>query len=1050
MLTEPPKTPKFKPSLRPLDASVDSRDVKRRRLDSQVSVVLETENGAKPIIIASDPTLQPLFQKYRTPSAVQYEIARILSAKNKDSDVQSLTEPLFQTYQLMNSSKKPNFDGVAKLHAHVNVMYDGRISEKEYLATAPWSELDLEERVLSRNQLGGVGHTALTPQEIEIFGNDLLPSERATGLYCGGKIDFIGRVEKEGGSYRIRLERASKGPSNKAKRRFGSRNFLKIKIPSGVFKSQNEIDTCFQRPFVMWESVFRAFLGKEDTVLLVRTNETYCGGRFGTDMNRTSMSLYQFINWFNPSKDNDKQVLCKWSSRMALLWSSSVPGPQLLHKDIHFIDDEVSCEGSDMTDGCGFGNLSLFKAIQERFGLEELPCAIQCRVAGSKGMLLWNEDKEDSGSPQVWLRKSQRKVQYPISLAQEPSHRTIDVLRVSRIRSPARLSIEVITNLHHNGVPASVFTNFLKSNLEDAIGPMLAWDLDKDPDAMIKLWHTIEQTENVLLARRARQSVTDIRFRGFHDKEKDEVLDDEDDLDENNGGQQHSTAWWPDPNSHCPSSIAETVMELVAAGFTPQGCLFMRNKIYQLVKGQIKRKCTKQNFDVSMSAGAFAVPDPYGVLEEGQIHFKSSRREFLKPNGLATDILEGPVLITRNPCKVPTDVQKVTAVSHPKLSNIVNVVVFSIKGKRRLIDFLAGGDYDGDRATVFWDPQIVEPFTNADEQFSKEPPDVEAAFTLENSLSVNEFNTKAAESKKTELEIAVDLQHYLLGGLRDPHLIGTYSFIHEKSMYVYGYGHPITVANAYKFCAVMDAPKSGRKLIDRILRRDRSLFPHEKVLPWKKTIDRLSGTTSKEMGTSTIELRRAGDQNPFIMDVLAREAEGLYKSWMTRAESIFDTDKSSDPICKTFLRGADKDLLAPWEFYQAKAVGKPHTFNDLQTIKNHVESVWVEFQEKYDMSFTGKDIVKRQDTLRRLSKAFISSPKPDDLESVMDEGTIARLRASYAYHFLKSNTGKQFPWLMAFDELCLIKAKKSKSGFRAIIMNFADVLKVPRAVIVRT
>ncbi|EEB88254.1 hypothetical protein MPER_14012, partial [Moniliophthora perniciosa FA553] len=67
--------------------------------------------------------------------------------------------------------------------------------------------------------------------------------------------------------------------------------------------------------------------------------------------------------------------------------------------------------------------------IREKFGLEELPCAIQCRVAGSKGMLLYHEDKEDNGSPQVWLRKSQRKVRYPISLLEDPSHRTIDVLR---------------------------------------------------------------------------------------------------------------------------------------------------------------------------------------------------------------------------------------------------------------------------------------------------------------------------------------------------------------------------------------------------------------------------------------------------------------------------------------------------------------------------------------------------------------------------------------------------------------------------------------------
>ena len=34
---------------------------------------------------------------------------------------------------------------------------------------------------------------------------------------------------------------------------------------------------------------------------------------------------------------------------------------------------------------------------------------------------------------------------------------------------------------------------------------------------------------------------------------------------------------------------------------------------------------------------------------------------------------------------------EVTAVDHPYLRNYVDVIVFSVKGKRRLIDFLAGG-----------------------------------------------------------------------------------------------------------------------------------------------------------------------------------------------------------------------------------------------------------------------------------------------------------------------------------------------------------------------
>jgi hypothetical protein len=49
--------------------------------------------------------------------------------------------------------------------------------------------------------------------------------------------------------------------------------------------------------------------------------------------------------------------------------------------------------------------------------------------------------------------------------------------------------------------------------------------------------------------------------------------------------------------------------------------------------------------------------------------------------------------MTRNPCKVPTDVRKVKAVKHAELSELVDVIVCSVQGERRLLDFLAGGEF---------------------------------------------------------------------------------------------------------------------------------------------------------------------------------------------------------------------------------------------------------------------------------------------------------------------------------------------------------------------
>lgn len=48
------------------------------------------------------------------------------------------------------------------------------------------------------------------------------------------------------------------------------------------------------------------------------------------------------------------------------------------------------------------------------------------------------------------------------------------------------------------------------------------------------------------------------------------------------------------------------------------------------------------------------------MLEEGEVFMKSSERNLELPDGSFTDILLGDVLLARHPCKLPTDVRKVT------------------------------------------------------------------------------------------------------------------------------------------------------------------------------------------------------------------------------------------------------------------------------------------------------------------------------------------------------------------------------------------------------
>jgi len=68
------------------------------------------------------------------------------------------------------------------------------------------------------------------------------------------------------------------------------------------------------------------------------------------------------------------------------------------------------------------------------------------------------------------------------------------------------------------------------------------------------------------------------------------------------------------------------------------------------------------------------------------------------------------VLVTKNPCSHPGDIQKVKAVSKKELEHLYNVVVYSSKGERPQQHKLSMGDLDGDTYFVTWDEEIVNAF----------------------------------------------------------------------------------------------------------------------------------------------------------------------------------------------------------------------------------------------------------------------------------------------------------------------------------------------------
>jgi hypothetical protein len=129
--------------------------------------------------------------------------------------------------------------------------------------------------------------------------------------WYGGKLQQVGRVVKEGSSYKIKLEKMESRRSHRFARYYGSRRFLHIRVSKNLINEErDEVKRFFRRKFVLCGRVFVAFHAKERNVYLVETDENFdriCQEWCGDHLRQ---SFNQFINWHNPLEvvKNTKQV----------------------------------------------------------------------------------------------------------------------------------------------------------------------------------------------------------------------------------------------------------------------------------------------------------------------------------------------------------------------------------------------------------------------------------------------------------------------------------------------------------------------------------------------------------------------------------------------------------------------------------------------------------------------------------------------------------------------------------------------------------------------
>ncbi|KAG1730698.1 RNA dependent RNA polymerase-domain-containing protein [Suillus paluster] len=884
-----------------------------------------------------------------------------------------------------------------------------------------WLEYDREQLAIVENKGRGLG----TMGQWEGKDN-----------WYGGKIQQAARIVKAGKSFKFELEKPEIRRSHRFARFLGSRRILQVRVPDNL--TYDKVGAAIREfltsnKFVLCGRVFVPFHAKEGNLYLFETHENVDRQANLGDGDGHRLTLYQFVQWHNPLRLNSKQPISKWSTRWALGLSTSVPTIEFAPENMFFINDQHAVDWGEgkppaekiMTDGCGFISGAALTAIMRVMHYPSRPTAVQGRIAGAKGMWVIHPAPEHQvvdGAPKIWIRDSQNKINLGPLPEVDTSHRIFDLLAPSRVTGPSRLSSQTLVNLAHGRVPLEILKELMADGLHDEVRQLTEWN---GRDSMLTVWRAVEQAGRVVISRLRRRIAGQARALGLGqlrpNEEHTDEIDDREDITVNQslGGSNPRSR---NPHSGEPLTLHESALELLQAGFHPLRLDRLFFKLEYVVTLVLDEYIEKFHIPVKESLEAYIIPDPYGVLEEGQIHFRSSELITDPESGTQMDIVTGSVLVWRNPTRLPSDVQKVTAVSHPKLANYFDVIVFPVKGERSLASYLGGGDYDGDTVTLVWSKNLVENFNTS--------PLCEAPVSLSNDFErevehIVDFDQRVSKLSAKEAQTA--FQKVLLLGLAETK-VGLYSKFHDLAVYERGYASATAIRLAYMFTTCLDASKTGLRVKTRVFEKDRKSCGNRK--PYYMAA--LEQNTAERQEVS----KRTGS-TPYILDALVDEGRRLRDDFLKRYSNLRGPS--------TNVADRDPHLMSPYlsasrRAMQTSHAGFPGLQNNLTLAKNHVQRAYEAWQAAVALPKSASKVKGSPDPKEQQIQKSVQSyaQRPEVL--FFSEEELKTVMASYAY-----TMSGAFGFSVAFAELCAIKARVQ--GAVLFADRFAEVMNIPNNIL---
>ncbi|KAG1467138.1 hypothetical protein G6F46_000018 [Rhizopus delemar] len=847
---------------------------------------------------------------------------------------------------------------------------------------------------------------------------------------------------------KITLRSPKVSASNRFFRKFGQDRFLEVVLsatssPSMVIKLKDYI----LKPFLLMQRVFRFLFIKDNALIFFATE--------GTDLE--PISIQQVIDWHMPIIENWGMSMSKYASRMSLGYSSSIPTIQFEPSEIEYIDDIYSTISTTkdasacMTDGCGIISCAAMREIMGCQATDRLPCAIQGRIAGAKGVWIIAPDLDFNSGKYIKIRKSQDKFKTGLPQADshlDPHHYTFDLVKNSICIYPSNLNIQFIQVLAAGGVPTKVFVEILGEYLHrlatvvtknQNVKILRDW-VAKVGNIMSRRWESEDQVEKGLWKDLGlEEDVENDLFQGDSDSLEDETKSDSSSTaGKSETGSVPVSSMYDHINKYSgyPSNGHEVVVRLLDSGFDLSN-VFVATRISNIFKQLMAPLKSKYKIEIEQSCTVTCIPDPIGILEPDEVYLQLSTRKVDEKTGIRAGLILGDVVVARNPCGLKSDVQKVKAIDCPALRMYTDLIIFSTKGESSLASKLGGGDYDGDLVFCCWDQRIVEPFTAS--PVVKELERVAQAFEKDKTTVGQQIGSFADTEKALQ-------SHFIKAQMPDGTL-GLYenwrTVLAEKS----SLDDP-DVSYLAQMCArLVDAPKQGLCLKLSAYQRDRTNYSKIPYPTWfmdKKNKKREAQKSFKE----TSDAYKLPKNSTCVTTM-----DHLYET-LVRETKAFD-QYSQNIFTETDMPSKDPDLLAPWSKANEYAMeNNDYEFqHDLDLIRKAINANMNAYNKQSshyglmrqhmqdticdpskiienDISETQSQFTSFFELEEYISKEFNNSPNPSKFISPIIQHDlltnksrmVQSLKASYAYTIMAPKRYNKYCYIVAFDALRRIKS----------------------------